>query len=275
LAKPSIYIFENPNASEELYLPLPLVERSKEEIARIIRRKVEAMKSVRNCRILSLRVSGKRVNVAMQVLLDNNTSLEGTHRIALDIEREVRNEYPNARVSIHTAPVGSAQESIWKLVKEIAEAAPGSRGVHNIHIQRIDGKLCIDLHLEVSANMTVKQAHNVSDQVEEKIRAANPKISEVSVHMESASDRIWRELAGVETELESYIEHLAQQFPEIKEVSQIRIRKFDGDMHLVLKCRFDPNLSIKKAHDATSKLENGIREAFPNITRIDIHEEPA
>ena len=275
MAKPSIYILENPNASEELYLPIPLVERSKEETAQIIRKKVEAIRSVRNCRILSLRLSGKRVNVAMQVLLDNNTSLEDTHRIALDIEREVRNEYPNARVSIHTAPVGSAQESIWKLVKEIAEAAPGSRGVHNIHIQRIDGKLCIDLHLEVSANMTVKQAHDVSDQVEEKIRAANPKISEVTVHMESASDRISRELAGVETELESYIEHLAQQLPEIKEVSQIRIRKFGGNMHLVLKCRFDPNLSIKKAHEVTSKLENGIRGAFPNITRIDIHEEPA
>jgi divalent metal cation (Fe/Co/Zn/Cd) transporter len=266
---------ENPNVSEELHLPLPLVERSKEEIARIIRRKVEAMKSVRDCRILSLRLSGKRVNVAMQVLLNNNISLEDTHRIAVDIERVVRNEYPNARVSIHTAPVGSAQESIWKLVKEIAEAAPGSRGVHNIHIQRIDGKLCIDLHLEVSANMTVKQAHDVADQVEEKIRAANPKISEVTVHMESASDRISRELAGVETELQSYIDHLAQQLPEIKEVSQIRIRKFGGNMHLVLKCRFDPNLNIKKAHEVTSKLENGIRSAFPKITRIDIHEEPA
>jgi divalent metal cation (Fe/Co/Zn/Cd) transporter len=187
----------------------------------------------------------------------------------------VQTEYPNARVTIHTAPIGSVQDSIWKLVKETAEAVPGSRGVHNIHIQRIDGKLYVDLHLEVSANMTVKQAHDVSDHVEDKIKAANPKISDVTVHMESASDRISRELAGVETELESYITHLVLESPEIKEVSQIRIRKFGGKMHLVLKCRFDPNLSIKKAHEATSKIENGIRGAFPNITRIDIHEEPA
>jgi divalent metal cation (Fe/Co/Zn/Cd) transporter len=255
-------------------LPLPLVERSKEEIARTIKRKVEGMKSVRDCEIIRLRLSGKRVSVAMEVLLDTNTSLEDAHRISADIERVVRNEYPNARVSVQTAPIGNAQDSIWKLVKEIAEAAPGSRGVHNIHVQRIDGKLCIDLHLEVSANMTVKQAHDVADQVEEKIRMVNPKISEVTVHIESASDRIARELAGVETELESYIDHLAQQLPEIKEVSQIRIRKFSDNTHLVLKCRFDPNLSIKKAHEVTIKLENRIRSAFPNITRIDIHEEP-
>jgi divalent metal cation (Fe/Co/Zn/Cd) transporter len=265
---------ENPNVSEELYLPLPLVERSKEETAQIIRKKVEAIKSVRDCRILSLRLSGKRVNVAMQVLLDNNISLKGAHKTALDIEREVQTEYPNARVTIHTAPVGSVQENVWKLVKEIAEAAPGSRGVHNIHIQRVGGKLCIDLHLEVSANMTVKQAHDVADQVESKIRAANPNISEITVHIESASERISRELARIETELESYVEHVAERFPEIKEICGIRVRKFGESTHLVLRCRFDPNLSIDKAHEISSKIEKEIRSAYPNITRIDIHEEP-
>jgi divalent metal cation (Fe/Co/Zn/Cd) transporter len=265
---------ENPNVIEELNLPIPLVERSKEEIAQIIRRKVEAMKGIRDCRILNLRLSGKRVNVVMQVLLDNNVSLEGAHKTALDIEREVRTEYPNARVTIHTSPFGSVQENVWKLVKEIAEAVPGSRGVHNIHIQRIGEKLFVDLHLEVSAHMTVKQAHDISNHVEKKVKAASPEVSEVIVHIESASDRISRELAGVETELESYIEHLVRQFPEIKDVCEIKISKFGGNMHLVLKCRFDPNLSIKKAHEVSSKLEDGIRSAFPNIARVDIHEEP-
>ena len=256
-------------------MPIPLVERSKEEIARIIRRKVEAMKGVRECHILNLRLSGKRVNVVMQVLLDKNISLESSHKIALDIEKEVQTEYPNARVTIHTAPIGSVQDDIWKLVKEIAEGVPGSRGVHNIHIQRIGGKLFVDLHLEVSAHMTVKQAHDISEQVENKIKAVSPEVSEVIVHIESASNRISRELAGVETELESYIAHLVRQFPEIKDVYEIKISKFGGSMHLVLKCRFDPNLSIKKAHEVSSKLEDGIRSAFPDIARVDIHEEPA
>jgi divalent metal cation (Fe/Co/Zn/Cd) transporter len=256
-------------------LPIPLVERSKEEIAQIIRRKVEAMEGIRDCRILSLRLSGKRVNVVMQVLLDNNISLGDAHKTALSIEREVQTEYPNARVTIHTSPVGSVEENIWKLVKDIAETVPGSRGVHNIHVQRIGKKLFVDLHLEVSAHITVKQAHTISNQVENKVKAANPEVSEVIVHIESASDRISRELAGVETGLESYVEHLVRQFPEIKDVYEIKTSKFGGSMHLVLKCRFDPKLSIKKAHEVSSKLEDGIRSAFPEIARIDIHEEPA
>lgn len=256
-------------------MPLPLVERSKEEIADIIRKKVETIKDVRAISQLNVRASGKRVEASMLLLLDSNLELEQAHKIALNVERAVKGEFPDARVTIHTEPVGNGRESVWKLVKEIAEGTPGSRGVHNIHIQRIGKELCIDLHLEVSANMTVKQAHEVADQVEKKIRDAYPSIGEVTVHIESASERISRELAGVETELESYIEHLAENFPEIKSISSVKIRRFGKVTHLVLQCQFDPDLSIQKAHEVSSRLEKEIRDTYPKITRIDIHEEPA
>jgi divalent metal cation (Fe/Co/Zn/Cd) transporter len=256
-------------------LPLPLIERSEREIAERIRKKVEAMKEVKGVRQPAVRVSSKRIDVVIRVLLDSNLGWEEAHRIGLSVEREVTKEFPEARVTIHTEPVGDGSEGLWKLVKDVADGTPGSRGVHNIHIQRIDEKLYVDLHLEVSANMTVKQAHDVAEQVEARIEAAAPSIAEVTVHIESASERVSRELAGVQTELESYIEHAAQHFPEIKEVCRINIRRFGNAMHLVLKCRFDQNLSIERAHEIATKLEKEIRGDYPKITRIDIHEEPA
>ena len=256
-------------------MPLPLVERSKQEIEQFIRRKAEGTKGVKSCRDLHLRISGKRVDVNMRVLLDKNLGTESAHKIADSIEKGIKDSIPNARVSIDTESLEDGREDIWKLVKEIAEGEPGSRGVHNIHMQTINGELCIDLHLEVSANMTVKQAHNVADQVEKKIRAANPSISEVTVHIESASDRISRELAGIETELQSYIEHVAERFPEIKEVSGIRVRKFGDRIHIVLRCRFDPKMNIKTAHEVSNQLEAAVRSTYPNVARIDVHEEPA
>ena len=103
----------------------------------------------------------------------------------------------------------------------------------------------------------------------------NPCCAQCYIHIETASERISRELIGVETEMELHIEHVAKDFPEIKNVSGIEIRKFGGDIHLVLRCRFDPNLSIEKAHEVTKKIEKTLRTSYPNITRIDIHEEPA
>jgi len=208
------------------------------------------------------------------VLLNENLGMEEAHRIATDVERKIVEEYPNARVTVHTEPVSDGGNT-WKLIKDIADGLQGSRGVHNIHIQKIGKKLDVDLHLEVSANMTVKQAHDVADQLEKKIKKADPSISEATIHIETASERVSRELAGVETEMESYIEHLAKDFPEIKNIAGIEIRKFGRDTHLVLRCRFAPNLSIERAHEVTKKMEKTLRASYPNLTRIDIHEEPA
>jgi divalent metal cation (Fe/Co/Zn/Cd) transporter len=256
-------------------MPIPIVERSEQEIAGIIKRKVLATKDVRGCHGLIVRVTGKRIYVEMHVLLDSNLTFEYTHRITMEIEDEVKRLIPQARVTIHTEPAGKSQENIWRLVKMTAEEVPGSRGSHNIHIQKKGGKLYVDLHLEVSANMTVKQAHDVSEQVEKKIRAANPNISDITVHMESASDRISRELAGIETELQSSIEHIAEHFPEIKRGHGIKIRKIGDSLHVVLRCHFDPKIRMKDAHNISNKLEEEIRSAYPNIARIDVHEEPA
>jgi len=256
-------------------LPLPLVERSREEMARIIQRKVKAIRGVRGCRQLTIRMSGKKPDVHVSVLLDSNLRFEDAHKIALNVEKEVKDAFPNARVAVNTEPFGNGKDDVWKLVKDAADAVPGSRGVHNIHIHKIAGKLHVDLHLEVSANMTVKQAHHVADQVEKRIAATRPEIADITVHIESASDRISRELAGIGIELKSYIEHVAGRFPEIKGVYGVSVRKYDDKLHLVLQCRFDPKLNIQRAHEISSQLESAIRTMYPNVARIDIHEEPA
>jgi divalent metal cation (Fe/Co/Zn/Cd) transporter len=256
-------------------LPLPLVERSSKEIADFIKRKVEEIKDVRNCHQVSVRVTGKRVDVDMHVSLDSDLRFEDVHKIASDVERKVKQAVPNARVTVHTEPVKSGREDFWKIVKEVAEGIPGSRGAHNIHIQKLDGRVAVDLHLEVSANMTVKQAHDVADEFERKLKATINDVKDVTVHLESTSDLISRELKGVETDMESYIEHVAERFPEIKRVHGIEVRKVGDSLHVVLRCHFDPNINMKKAHEISSSLEAEIRRAYPRIARIDVHEEPA
>jgi divalent metal cation (Fe/Co/Zn/Cd) transporter len=268
------YIVETKKGGIGGILPLPLIERSEEEIAGRIKRKVEQVKNVRSCDQISVRISGKRLDVNLLLRLDENLRLEEAHKVAADVEREIVKAYPNARVAISTESV-SDSEKTWKAIKDIADGMPGSRGVHNIHIQKIGEKLAVDLHLEVSANMTVKQAHDVADQLEKTIKKADPSIAEATIHIETASERVSRELAGVEAEMESHIKHVAKDFSEVKDVSGIEIRRFGREVHLVLRCRFDPNLSIEKAHEVTNKIEKTLRTSYPNVTRIDIHEEPA
>jgi divalent metal cation (Fe/Co/Zn/Cd) transporter len=255
-------------------LPVPMVERSQEEIEQLIRKKVEAIKGVRNYDQLSARMTGKRFEVDMLVSLDDDLRFEDVHKIASRIESEVKAVVPNAIVTINTEPL-TGQKSIWKIVKRVAEQVPGSRDVHNIHVQYVDRKLCVDFHLQVSADMNVKQAHKVAEQVERKLRATDTSFSEIDIHIESASDRLSRELTGVSTGLQSYIEHAAKSFPEIKLVHRIRIHRIGESLHVDLRCHFDPNISIEKADAIASDLEQAIKREYPQVERVDIHEEPA
>lgn len=261
-------------ATEVLNLPIPMVGRSEEEITRMIRNRVEAIKGVKNYDQLSARMTGKRFEVDMLVSLDDNLKFEDVHKIASNIESAVKEIVPNARVTINTEPL-SGRKSIWKIVKDIAEEVPGSRDAHNIHVQYINRKLCIDFHLQVSEGMTVKQAHKVASQVENKLRMTNPSFSEIDIHIESATDRLSRELTGVDAGLHAYIEHAARSFAEIKRVHAIKIRRIGESLRVDLRCHFDPDIRIERADEISSKLEIAIKREYPQVERIDIHEEPA
>jgi len=256
-------------------LPIPLVERSEKETARAIKKRIEAISDVKDCHQVTVRVTGKRPDVDLHVSLDINLRFEEVHRIASKIEREVRHILPGARVTVQTDPHGGHREDIRTLVKKIADEVPGSRGIHNVHVQKIDEKLCLDFHLEVSANMTVKRANEISNEIEKKLRAADPHISEITIHTESASDLISRELGGGGTEVKWYIEHAAKRFPEIKTVHGIKIRRVGDRLHVVLRCHFDPKLTMKQAHEISTKLENSVKDVYPVIDRIAVHEESA
>jgi divalent metal cation (Fe/Co/Zn/Cd) transporter len=67
---------------------------------------------------------------------------------------------------------------------------------------------------------------------------------------------------------------VAERFPEIKQVHGIEIQRVGESLHVVLKCHFEPNINMVKAYEISS-LEREIKNVYPQIAKIDFHEEPA
>ena len=236
--------------------------------------RVQSIRDVRGVGRPRLRLSGKRVRIELPVSLDENLGFEHTHEVGLRIEREVRKIIPYARVILRTEPLKSNLENTWNLISKITEGIPGTRGVTNIHLQKADGHLTADVNVEVSANMTLKQAYAVSLEVEKRIKASDPNISEVSVHVETASDRLGRELTGAGTELKLYIAHVARRSPEIKKLYGVRVRRIGNSLYIVLRCRFAENLKMGKTSESSSELERLLRSMYPEISQIVIKKVP-
>lgn len=256
-------------------MPVPIVQRSRRETARVVRTNVEKVKHVKMCDNVQVRPSGKRTEVEMDVSLDSGLGPQDLHRVISSIERTVRDVVPNARVTVRTGALGNGDEELWKLVKEVAEKVPGSRGVHNIHLQKERDKILVDFHLEVGANLSLKLAHAISEQIEKKLKAANPGIGNIVIHMESASDLVQRERTGAGTALKWFVEDLVGRFPEVKGIEEIKIRKIGDKLHVEARISFEPDISMKEAHEVAYKVEAAIRNAYPNVVRVDIHQEPA
>lgn len=68
-------------------------------------------------------------------------------------------------------------------IRELALAHPGVHAMHDLRSRRSGTDTFIQLHIEVDGDLTVEQAHDISDAVEEEIRAAFPN-AEVIIHQD-------------------------------------------------------------------------------------------
>jgi ferrous-iron efflux pump FieF len=70
-------------------------------------------------------------------------------------------------------------------IKEIARSNPDVRNVHDLRTRSSGQQQFIQLHLELDGDMPLRKAHDVSDAVEDLIRAAFPK-ADVIIHQDPA-----------------------------------------------------------------------------------------
>ena len=73
-------------------------------------------------------------------------------------------------------------------IQSIAKSVKGVGEVHKIRSQRIRGKYLVELHVLVSSNMSIEEAHNIAHQVENKIMQEIPNIKDVTIHIEPIKD---------------------------------------------------------------------------------------
>jgi divalent metal cation (Fe/Co/Zn/Cd) transporter len=70
------------------------------------------------------------------------------------------------------------------------------------------------------------------------------------------------------------VNSLQQEFHELTDCHEVRVRQVERKILVSCHCTMDGNLSITAIHDVIGALEDRIREKFPQIARVTIHPEP-
>ncbi|HXQ26587.1 MAG TPA: cation-efflux pump [Candidatus Acidoferrales bacterium] len=245
--------------------PLGLRER--------IARTVDETEGVLQTERVRVRRAGQRYFVDVTISVPRTASLEQAHAASDAVERSIERIVP-ADVVVHVEPRARSNEHLFETIRAIAQRR--GLAVHELSAHQLDGRLFVELHLEVDEESSLRQAHLRATELEEDIRAATDPRALVNIHIEPLGARIpgaeeMKELGGA---VEVFLNSLPSEYKELVDCHEVHVRSVEHKILVSCHCAMDGNLPITAVHDITAALEDRVKEHFPQIFRLTIHPEP-
>lgn len=79
---------------------------------------------------------------------------------------------------------GNADKELYKSLFAAVKSVPGTGNPHRARIRKMAASWDIDLDIEVDGSMSVKDAHDIAEKVEQAIRKEIPDVYDIMVHVE-------------------------------------------------------------------------------------------
>jgi cation diffusion facilitator family transporter len=248
---------------------------------------VSELEGVLSAERVRVRRAGGRHFVDVTISVPRTSSFEQVHAISDAVERRVGQIVP-ADVMVHMEPRARVGEHLFDAIRAAAQRS--GLAIHELSAHQVDGKLFVELHLEVDEHLTLREAHRRATELEEAIlklpsvnedsRGGGEVAPRVNIHIEPLGEHIPSadtgpgEMKELGSGVEGYINGLRDEFGELVDCHEVRVRQVEGKILVSCHCAMDGNLPITQIHDVTAAVEDRVKERFPQIFRVTIHPEP-
>jgi cation diffusion facilitator family transporter len=245
-----------------------------QEIARALERMAGVLDVVR----VRVRRAGNRHFVDATVSVARSASLEQVHALTDAIEKRIGEIVPSD-VMVHVEPRAPVGEHLFEAIRALAQRM--GLAIHDVHASQQDGRLFIELHLEVDENLSLREAHRQASELEDQIRELRDGAIDVNIHIEPQGHHIATPDSGLEEmkqlakAIEDFLNRLPSEFDELVNCHDVRVRQVEHHILVSCHCTMKSELPITQVHDVTAALEDRVKEKFQQIYRVTIHPEPA
>ena len=143
-----------------------------------------------------VQTADQQLSMHLHVGVDPNLTLGAAHAMVDQLEQTLLERMPQL-TSIHshlepanveilpTAHVSTGlHQRITNVVNQGAAAISHLHHPHDIQVRQVEGRLFITLEALVDGDLSMAEAHELSTQLQESMRARVPNIGEVLVHLE-------------------------------------------------------------------------------------------
>lgn len=254
-----------------------LLDAAPEGLQEQVSKAIEQMDGVLNVERVRLRRAGSRYFVDATVSVARTASLEQVHAWSDAIEQRVGEIVP-ADVVVHAEPRAPKGEPFFDSIRAVAQKK--GLAIHDLSAQQNNGRLFVELHLEIDPELSLAEAHQQATELEEEIRRLREEPIEVNIHIEPLGTAISVPDAGAENLLalaagiESFLNSLPAEYHELLNSHNVIVRQVQHHILASCHCVMRSELPVTQVHDVTAALEDRVKEKFPQIYRITIHPEP-
>jgi len=254
-----------------------LLDAAPEGLLEQITKAIGQMAGVLNVQRVRLRRAGNRYFVDATVSVPRTASLEQVHAWSDAIEQRVAEIVPSD-VVVHAEPRAPKGEPFFDSIRAVAQRS--GLAIHDLFAQQNDGRLFVELHLELDPHLSLKEAHQQATELEEKIRELRQEPMEVNIHIEplgtaiSVPDSGKEDLRDLARAIEAFLNGLPAEYHELLNSHNVIVRQVAHHILASCHCVMRSELPITEVHDVTGTLEDRVKEKFPQISRITIHPEP-
>jgi cation diffusion facilitator family transporter len=237
-----------------------------------------AAAGVAETRRVRVRPGGAKLFADVTVAAGSTSSLERAHDIAVGVEREIERAVPGTDVVVHVEPAPHGG-----LVEQIQAAASRTDGVHEVHnvsVRRVEGegspKLHVTLHAKASPDVSLGEAHGLSDAIEASIVQELGDDVRVDTHIEPLeAPTPGHDVTDVHADIVSSVERLAAEEPVVLDSHEILVTSSEGKLSVVAHVRGPDDLLLWRMHEASTRIEKSVRALHPEVRDVLIHFEPA
>jgi cation diffusion facilitator family transporter len=140
----------------------------------------------------------QQLSLHLHVGVDPNLTLGEAHGLVDRLERLIQERQPQVK-SVHThlelatpeiLPSARVSRGLQQRITQVVESAaaniPHLTDPHDIQVRQVEGKLFITVEALVNGALSMSEAHELSTQLQEAIRAGVPNVGEALVHLEPA-----------------------------------------------------------------------------------------
>ncbi|MEA2479206.1 MAG: hypothetical protein QOJ07_1128 [Thermoleophilaceae bacterium] len=224
-------------------------------------------------RRLRVRESGGRYFADAVVTVPPGQPVVEAHAAADEVEAVVQGALPGSDVVVHVEPRRRGLE-LRDRVLAAALSEPLVREAHDITIYEQQGRAIVTLHIKLPAELSLAEAHDVSERVEAAI-LADPHVVAVETHLEPLEQPLRAAAA------ESDEDH--DRVKRITALVESRLGRPPRDQLLVatdagpvvfLTVQVGEDVGLAPAHRIASELEVALREQEPSLAEVVVHTEP-